>query len=414
MHPQRTAPFASETAVWYPFQMRSSVTVTLFTTIIMKAKNFLDVIRSNNEGIDHKRVRRALVIIDFDGFRIGDSVVFFSYLRALESYLENASIDLCTTTAHYSILKNNPIPSRLFFDFAAVDCTEYDLFLLFCNEEGKYLDPLADMYTRPESKGDFTACVFSLVSFTYIPPLLPFYKSFLNYQMDEYNQTRSVIGQEVFVSQEEKAWATDFLREKGVKEDEKVIVLLDGASQEKKLLEPTVFFEVVNYFRTFSKVKILIFDENNIGKEALFRNALNDDALEDFIFVKQQPLRQAICLLSTDYIALIFGPCTGLLHCASGIYNSFVQAGMPMEDIPAMITYSGHDPDLNEWEWWGESWVDCIYLEEDPQEGVQIKRLTGREYQSLPCTEYTGPLLINYLNKHYGHKLLVLQPRLIE
>jgi hypothetical protein len=79
-------------------------------------------------------------------------------------------------------------------------------------------------------------------------------------------------------------------------------------------------------FNPFEKVKILIFDEKNAGKEALRRNGLNDDALEDFVFVTGQSLRQAICLLSTDCIRLIFGPCTGLLHCASGIYNFFVQS----------------------------------------------------------------------------------------
>lgn len=169
------------------------------------------------------------MIIDFAHLPIGDSVVNFSQLRALKSYQENACIDLCTTAAHYPILKNNPIPRQVFFDFTEVDYAAYDLFLLFCGEE-EYLVPLAGRYSGPESKAHFTAGVFSLLD-THYPKALPLYQSFLHYQSDEYVRKRSVVGQELFVSRAEKAWATDFLREKGVQEDEKVIVLLDSASQ---------------------------------------------------------------------------------------------------------------------------------------------------------------------------------------
>jgi hypothetical protein len=81
---------------------------------------------------------------------------------------------------------------------------------------------------------------------------------------------------------------------------------------------------------------------------------------------------------------------------------------MPLKDIPAMITYSGYEPDQNKWEGWGESLVDCLYPEADPQGETRSRRLTGPEYQSLSCQEYTGPLLIDYLDRHYRHRLMGL------
>lgn len=75
---------------------------------------------------------------------------------------------------------------------------------------------------------------------------------------------------EIHLSKNEIYWADQWLLDNGLKEGEKVAVMLHGASSSEKLMP---ILEYTKMLRTFSKVedlKILIFDEKGSEKHLLF------------------------------------------------------------------------------------------------------------------------------------------------
>ena len=124
------------------------------------------------------------------------------------------------------------------------------------------------------------------------------------------------------------------------------------------------------------------------------------------IVSKRQHIRKDLCILSSSYIKMIFGPCTGLMHCASGIYNHFVKKGEPVSDVPAMITYTG------KWDsqfWWGNSpLVDCLVLRniENKKKLCVLDHLDEDEKyyldDRLECQEYTAAMLIDFISRRFA------------
>lgn len=388
----------------------------------MTSSRFLSIIRDNNLRLDSRNAQRILLIIDLKDYPIGDSVIAFSGLRALQSYLRHGAIDVYTAPGHYHLLKNNPFINTLFLNLQDIETGVYDQVIFYTYKEREYLRWLIGQCSTPGAGTVFKAAAFSLTNLAFsltsrtVRPTdaniaLPPYDGFIRYLSDEYPRERVVKGQELFLSEDEKAWGEAWLRGKGLKKDEALVVLLDSSSGSHKLLALPVFFEVLNYFRKFEKVKILIFDERNLGKKDFYLNWLGPEAAGDFIFAEGLNLRKAICLLGSDNTKVIFGPCTGLMHCASGVYNSLLHSRKPFKDVPLMITYLGADPTFNKWDWWRDSLADCLLVEKNAKGQNQISRLTGNNYESLTCKDFTTPLLINYLDKHYRNKLLLMGMR---
>jgi hypothetical protein len=106
---------------------------------------------------------------------------------------------------------------------------------------------------------------------------------------------------------------------------------------------------------------------------------------------------------------MIFGPCTGLMHCSSAIYNYYKKMGMNENDIPIMITYTGKFPEeQNPAEWWGNApLIDCIMLKSRDNAGCSLIKLSDLPPEEqerndlLPCSHYTADHLINYVKTSF-------------
>jgi hypothetical protein len=155
--------------------------------------------------------------------------------------------------------------------------------------------------------------------------------------------------------------------------------------------------------------RILIFDENNVGKEEFYTAWMGKEKASRIIFVKENSLREAIKILSSKYVKLIIGPCTGTLHCASGIYNHFAENGLPAEQVPLIITYTGvYYTEAKEIKnphfWWKNSpLVTCLLLRQhhDQVKMVELRELDVEEAQrhdvQIPCSAYTSRMLIDFI-----------------
>lgn len=132
---------------------------------------------------------------------------------------------------------------------------------------------------------------------------------------------------------------------------------------------------------------------------------------EKFIFVNKKGLREALCLLGSKHVKFVFGPSTGLLHAASGIYNVLCRQRRERseQDIPLMIVYitkSTHP--YNEFLWWEHSLVNSMHLRiSDTNEKELIPLLdSDRDVatfygRTLAAQDLTAVDVVNYLKEHY-------------
>jgi hypothetical protein len=210
----------------------------------------------------------------------------------------------------------------------------------------------------------------------------------------------------LYITPEEKKWGDSWLEEHGIKENEQLFVVLDSSSSRGKLLNIGIYFELLSYFLDIPGVRVLIFDEKGIGKNAFYREWLDEEKVSRIIFSERLKLRQDLCLIGSGYTRLVFGPCTGLLHCASAIYNNFVRNGMPVSQVPVMITYTGkyERPGNNAQMWWGSSpFVHCLVLRQTMRGKQAILLSSMGEHEKtdtirvLPCKEYTFSMIVGFL-----------------
>jgi hypothetical protein len=160
-------------------------------------------------------------------------------------------------------------------------------------------------------------------------------------------------------------------------------------------------------------IKILIFDEGKIGKRTFYTEWVGQELSKKLIFAEGLSLRKAICLIGNKLVKLIFGPSTGLLHCASGIYNVFCERGLPLEEIPIMLSYIGNDKvNYQEDLWWGNSLVDAILLVNDGNSSKEIKSIKEIDFKKLKESNsfytsqaFTSEAILNYIRNTYNKKL---------
>ena len=169
------------------------------------------------------------------------------------------------------------------------------------------------------------------------------------------------------------------------------------------------YFDILTHLLCESGIRVLIFDERGVGKEAFYREWLGESEIEKMLFFTPSSLRESLCVLSSSQVRLIFGPCTGILHCASGIYNIFVAKGYPVNRLPLMITYTGkYEKEGHTAEaWWGTSpLIHCLVLRRrnSISDMVLLKDMKEDEKADagvlLPCDQYSSEMIIDFLNQH--------------
>lgn len=230
-------------------------------------------------------------------------------------------------------------------------------------------------------------------------------------------QVRYYRGVELVISDEERGWADQWLRDKGVLEYEKVIVLPDAASRSEKYLNFEEYVKVVQTFTDHPDRKVLLFDENRSGKQLRLRQALGDERMQQVIVAEGTSLRETMRLLSSRFVQAVIGPCTGVLHLAGGIYYHFQnQKRVPDHEQPVLLTYVGLQSDLrwNPWFWWGKTTVHCVLFVKDTNGNQRLKKLREcskalevLRKESVRVADASAELLIAYIRDHYGHKHLL-------
>lgn len=373
----------------------------------------LQKILSNNNNIENDKVRRVLIIYHEELFFIGDTCIKFNELKVFRFLYKNAGIDINFTVDRYvskykALLKNNPYIDNISnLPINEIDFVNYDIVVCIDYREDLILEAIKTRYSNnPEN---FNTAIYSLTnkclrqnaeSIIIFPENTSLY--------DTAKHVTENKPRELYISNEEREWAGTWLRNNGLQNDESLFIILDSASSREKMLNIQIYFNLLVYLLNKSRSRILIFDEKGIGKDLFYKEWLGEDHYKKIIFSKNLDLRQDLCLLASPQTKLILGPCTGLMHCSSGIYNYFVSQEMPEESVPVIITYTGKYPtsEKSARYWWNNSpLVNCMILsqQENKRSVLLLNDIDANENIAgdlMPCSQYELSDFTTLLRKH--------------
>lgn len=378
----------------------------------------LQTIMEFNKTTDSRNARNVLILYDEEKAFIGDSYIMINKLSSCKSYFTLSTIDINSrnkkhATVYGALLKNNPYIRKFSnLPWEDLDFTGYDMILCINRDEEQLLQLLKKRFDSQASPKIWTTAVYSMSAQmlnnllgpvnTVFPSLTEIIDHAMKYAIRQPSQ--------LYISKEEKEDGNRWLKDNGLKEHEHLYIILDSTSSKGKLLSMDVYYEILQYLLNKEGIKILIFDEQNIGKENFYREWLGVEKTARMIFAKKLGLRYDLCILSSDYTKLVLGPCTGMMHCASGMYNHFVSNGTPAASVPHLITYTGeytNDP-AGAYRWWGNSpLVKCLIIRRaagDAIETVVLNDLPPEERTAITgallCDAYTPEQIISYLPVH--------------
>lgn len=378
----------------------------------------LEKIVHNNQLLDIASVKQVLILHEEELTNIGDWVLRFDMLKYLKGYLQHADITINFTAEganiiYDALLKNNPhLHAVTAMKWQEIDFEKYDLVISVSYNEPAILAYLHERYSSSILSDQFRLCVFTMSHYMIkqkpdVKPLFPIHKELGLYA--EKNRTPV----ELFVTKEEQQWADSWLREKGLRENEQLFIILDTTTRREKLLSMPVYFGLITDLLKRENVKVLNFDEANIGKEKFYSELLGAKLTGKFIFSKGLSIREAMCLLASSYTKLVFGPCTGMMHCASGIYNNYVSNGLNKARAPVLITYTGkYLPDEGHvYLWWNNApLMNVLVLRNRNNKKTMLLLDDLNEVErvindGLPCADYTAPMLVEFVNKKIPYRV---------
>jgi len=374
-----------------------------------------DTIIHRNSAINYKHAGNVLIIYDQENkMFIGDSYILMNKLSSCRYLFDHASIDInCRNLRHTSLcralLANNPF-IRHFCNtsWEELDFHAYDIVLCISADESPLLQAMEAAHRRDPAR-PWTTAVYSMsvqfLNYGLYPvttSLFPPFTSVIDSQAPEGMSALS----ELYISEEEKEWANHWLYDNGVHENDQLFIILDSTSEKEKLVNMDTYYTLLCHLLEEPSVRLLIYDEQDIGKAAFYHEWLGQDKASKIIFARKLGLRKDLTILASDHTRLVFGPCTGLVHCASGIYNHFIRKGMPAASVPSIITYTGkYTAGHTAHYWWGSSpLVTCLILRKTAdggQEVVSLSQLSDDEKMDtsrlLGCGEYLAKDIIPFL-----------------
>ncbi len=366
----------------------------------------------NNKQLNIAGVKQVLILHEEELTNIGDWVLRFDHLKYLRGFLPNAGITINFTAQDANglanaLLKNNPhLHAVTAMKWQEIDFEQFDFIVSVSYDEPAILAYLDERYGSAIRSSQFNICVFTMSHYMIkqkegIKPIFAISTELSIYA----DKMKTPV--ELFMNREEQQRADAWLREKGLKENEQLFIILDSTTSRDKMLSIPVYFEWLMNLLKRENVKVLNYDEMSIGKEKFYSEILGSKLMEKIIFSKGLPLRQAICLLGSRQTKLVFGPCTGLMHCASGIYNNFVSNGLDKSTAPVLITYTGkYSPDEgNVYLWWNNAPLMNVLVLRNRNNSKtmllmdnlnDVEKVTNDE---LPCAEYTAQILTAFVNQ---------------
>lgn len=377
---------------------------------MVQFRETLELIIKNVSLIKVQEIKRVLILYDEEVKLIGDFCVRFNKLKYFKEFLNNTIVDLNFSPVGSDqifdcLLKNNPHISKTSRHlWPDIDFSVYDMIFFAGHNEHKFLGFLHVQLNRVDTTQAHQPAVFSLSAVMLAPvrdsnSCFPVHTQLINY-------LKAPRVGELYLTRDERDWGNEWLRSHGLREKERVFIILDSASRRDKLIGINVYFDLLEYLFKMQGIKVLIFDENKLGKEEFYKAWLGQENTDKFIFSTGLDLRQALCILGSDYTSMIFGPCTGLMHCASSIYNYVVTDGLNAGNVPLMITYTGKyfEGEKNANSWWGSSpLVNCLLVRKTNYGKKMVELCNLDEEQknandSLPANEYTSDMLTEFID----------------
>lgn len=366
----------------------------------------LEAIR-NTPFPSHKvNLRRPLLYIYVESFGIGDCVLYFSRIKAISEFLGNTDFDVAINPQHYELMKYHPLVNRFFLELDEVEFTNYDLVITFSNCEFYLAHFLHKRYGNAILSGAMKIAVYSLFHgedeqmsiFSNLMELEVFIKVTCEEQL--------ALKHELYISEEEHAAADSWFEANGMGQgNEHVVVLLDSTSDRNKLMGIECFEQLLRHFLNWKNCTILIFNPESFDKRDIYQEMLGPELVQRMIFVREKDLRKNFCLLSSKYVKMVIGPCTGLLHCAEGIYNTMEQQGRLPRERPVLVAYIGPPAagdKSDKWSWWGNTHVHCCYIEKDSEGKKIVKRLVSTGNPGLQTKEFEATPLLEHLYENFG------------
>jgi len=358
---------------------------------------------------DRTSVRKVLFCLDgLDNTKIGDLIVRLSEAKIVCHYFANARITInCPARLLHELAKNVTfIHAFTALKAEEIDFTGYDVILLYVDEQGKYAKLVArhnqetgrnvpcyrlnDSY-KFEDRLSAAPLLEPLFQFDYPPELI-----------------RDMNRREIVLSDGEMAEGTAILdahlrRTPG---NEELILFIYSASAYSKTFRMSVIIELIRYFQALPGYRLVILDPFDDKEQYLRMMNVN---IDEAVVLKHLSLRQTFSVMADPRMGLILGPCTGLMHAASGVYNSLVKRSL-RTNLPALAVYTGlyeREGLQTAAQWWYGSLAKCLILKTD---GAGNKRIVTLEEQDevdmpfqkdvLPCREYTAALVQEYLSQH--------------
>jgi len=372
-----------------------------------KEKRALKAILKNNAAVNRLEVENLLVVYDINRFFIGDTLQSLSKLRLLARYFPAAAITInASHPAFADLLKNSPYLDRLTFEtFDRIAFGEHDLVLCVSDNETELSRYILAHYRQRGMKTKKKFFVFSLYNLTYNEgnqTVFPFLTDLATYQFPPEELIR-VAGKEVFLSPDEQQWADDWLLENGFLPDQHLSVLFDSASNPQKLLDPGEHLKLLAWLARCDNGRVLIFDENATGKQHYYEENTDADVYAKLIFAQGTSLRESMCLLGSSFTRLVIGPCSGMLHCASGIYNVSERSCPPLI-VVYKCNFDHSDESDDPYLWWEHSRAECLLI----RAGGELVWLAGLEDKIIPsrelgyCADLSAEAMIEAITARFG------------
>lgn len=371
---------------------------------------YYDSILSNNRAIVPVKVRSVLVVYEPDAFFIGDSFISMNHLDVCGIYFPNATLEINVADQYLEKLKalvggNSKIHKLACLPLEKIDYPSYDVVLCVTYREGWLLRHLTRNYGELFESGGFRTALFSNTAHM----LRPRESAEIIFPMNEglfRCASKNLIHRprELAISDDERAWGDNWLRSNGMLDHEQLFILVDSATSRHKMLKMEVYFDIVAFLLTIPDSRILIFDEKGVGKDEFYEEWLEESSTGRIIFSRNLSLREDLCLIGSSFTRLVFGPCTGLMHCASGIFNHLKRRSEDLT-VPFLLTYTGkYNREGERAEtWWANSpLMNCLipYKTEGILEVSLLAEVWGNDNAGVvECHEYTTEILIPYFTR---------------
>ncbi|MBB5635057.1 hypothetical protein HDF26_002216 [Pedobacter cryoconitis] len=382
-----------------------------------------------------ERAKRILILDDFKRpFFIGDSVYWLAKIKKLMTILP-ADSEYCLNISNraafdpiYKIFQKS-LPHNIYItnkDWKDLSFKEYDLIL--CNN-----DILLKFYhfivvasaghpnaiANENLSGQLVFYSFSAMDERPVSTkaTMDFYTNAC-YHPGYSDQVKTKLGEEIMntlsLLPEEHLWAKDWLVSNGIKESDRLIVLLHDASSKDKVIYDLTLFQFIRKLSGLSKnIRILLVTSKKVSDNIWLNELIRRRECANVILADTLSLREVMCLYTDQRVDAVIGPCTGLMHLAEGVYTHLLNQQLIVKP-PLLLTYAGKQvPERryhpNQW-WKGSYLVRCLVHMRHAQGGNDNQLLLMAECppdfeefnrESIPAREINSELLFNFITEKF-------------